>query len=62
MGGGGAFGLIVNESFSHGTTGRCSTFGNEPLVPDLGGTFEVMNFEVYGFKSLAESYQGTYLI
>lgn len=62
MGGGGAFGLIVNESFSRGTTGRCSTFGNEPLVPDLGGTFEVMNFEVYGFKSLAESYRGTYLI
>lgn len=58
MGGGGSFGLIINDNFSCGTSGRCSTFGNEPLVPGLGGTFDVINFEVYGFVSLAEVYLG----
>jgi hypothetical protein len=59
MGGGGAFGLIIDDNFSRGTTGRCNTFGNEPLVPELGGTFDIVNFEVYGFASLAEVYLGS---
>jgi hypothetical protein len=50
MGGGGAFGLLIQDNFSHGTTGRCSTFGNPPLVPR--GIFEIVDFEVYGFTSL----------
>mmetsp|Transcript_45984 Transcript_45984/g.68441 ORF Transcript_45984/g.68441 Transcript_45984/m.68441 type:complete len:512 (-) Transcript_45984:254-1789(-) len=54
MGGGGCFGLIVDTNFSRGSTGRCSTFNNPPLVPTIGGTFELVNFEVYGFMSMAE--------
>jgi hypothetical protein len=52
MGGGGAFGLIIEDNFSRGTTGRCSTFGNPPLVPTPRGIFEIVDFEVYGFTSL----------
>jgi hypothetical protein len=55
MGGGGAFGLIVQEHFSRGSTGRCGTFGNPSLIPgDSGGTFDVISFEIYGFSSMAE--------
>jgi len=61
MGGGGAFGLIVEENFSKGSTGRCGTFGNPALIPNRtnnnnGGTFEVLNFEVYGFSSMLEAF------
>jgi hypothetical protein len=53
MGGGGAFGLIIQDNFSRGSTCRCSTFGNPPLVPR--GIFDIVNFEVYGFTSLGRT-------
>lgn len=61
MGGGGAFGLIVEENFSKGSTGRCSTFDNPALIPasmrrKAGGTFDVLNMEVYGFSSMVEAF------
>lgn len=56
MGGGGSFGLIIDDNFSCGSSGSCGTFGNPPLVPEPGGTFEIVNFEVYGFASMAEKY------
>lgn len=63
MGGGGAFGLIVEENFSCGSTGRCSTFDNPALIPSgsssnrqNGGTFEVLNMEIYGFSSMVQAF------
>lgn len=46
MGGGGSFGLIVEEGFWRGQTGPCKTYSNPSLVP--GGFFEIAAFEVYG--------------
>lgn len=46
MGGGGAFGLLLQDGFSKGSTGSCVTFGNPPLGDAV---FDVLNFEVYGF-------------
>ena len=54
MGGVGDFGLIVQDDFFRGTTGRCGTFDNPPLVP--GGTFEIESFEVYGLVPLIQSF------
>jgi hypothetical protein len=49
MGGGGAFGLIVEEDFNRGVTSSCYTFGNPCLIPDHhDGRFEIESFEVYG--------------
>lgn len=59
MGGGeDSFGLVVNNNFTKGATGRCSTFDNPALIPDstTGGTFGIVSFEVYGFSSMAESW------
>ncbi|KAI2510152.1 hypothetical protein MHU86_4184 [Fragilaria crotonensis] len=59
MGGGGSFGLIVQENFSRGSTGQCSTFGNPALIPSyasVGGTFDVVDFEIYGFSSMVEAF------
>jgi hypothetical protein len=59
MGGGGSFGLIVQDNFSRGSTGRCSTFGNPALIPsytNVGGTFDVLDFEIYGFSSMVEAF------
>lgn len=53
MGGEGAFGLMLQDNFSRGSTGYCSTFGNPPLVP--GGHFDVISFEVYGFASFGST-------
>mmetsp|Transcript_11508 Transcript_11508/g.14263 ORF Transcript_11508/g.14263 Transcript_11508/m.14263 type:complete len:329 (-) Transcript_11508:258-1244(-) len=50
MGGGGDFGLIVQDNFSHGSSGSCETFGNPPLVD--GGLFKVLKMEVYTFLSI----------
>lgn len=62
MGGGGTFGLIVQDNFSTGATGRCSTFDNPPLVPasfssptknnrENDKRFQIVDFEVYGFET-----------
>lgn len=49
MGGGGAFGLYVEDDFSRGSTGQSETFSNDPLSshPD----FEVVNLECWGFTT-----------
>uniref|UniRef100_A0A7S3V429 TLDc domain-containing protein n=1 Tax=Chaetoceros debilis TaxID=122233 RepID=A0A7S3V429_9STRA len=56
MGGGGAFGFYVQEDFTVGSSGSCFTFRNPPLTKTDGGQFKIVDFEVYGFSSLAESY------
>ena len=50
-GGGGAFGLCVEDAFARGSTGACATYGNGPLC--AAGTFEVLNFECFGFTAAA---------
>lgn len=53
MGGGaGDFGLVIDDSFLRGSTGHCATFNNPPLVPGVDGTFDVLEFEVYGLMPL----------
>ena len=46
MGGEGDFGLIVQDKFAIGETGRSMTYRNPPLVS--GGHFEIAALEVYG--------------
>ena len=46
-GGGGDFGLCIERDFQRGSTGRCDTFGNDPLCPDEN--FEVVDVECFGF-------------
>lgn len=46
-GGSDSFGLCVEDSFRYGSTGYCSTFGNDPLCSDE--EFDVLDVEVYGF-------------
>lgn len=55
MGGHGDFGLVLNENFYRGQTGRCRTYNNPPLTPDLAGQFEVESFEVYGLAPLFQA-------
>lgn len=43
------FGLCLEDGFARGTTSRCEAFGNEPLVPDKGGIFDILDVEVWGF-------------
>lgn len=43
----GDFGLCIEDDFRRGTTGHCSTFGNEPLCEE--GYFDVVDLEVWGF-------------
>mmetsp|Transcript_3615 Transcript_3615/g.5483 ORF Transcript_3615/g.5483 Transcript_3615/m.5483 type:complete len:373 (+) Transcript_3615:22-1140(+) len=50
MGGGGSFGLLVQDNFIIGSSGRCSTFGNPPLTSE-GDGFDVLEMEVYGLKT-----------
>merc|ERR1711957_797627 len=52
MGSGGCgtnFGLVIEDGFSCGRTGKCDTFDNDPLID--GEQFEVLKFEVYGFNN-----------
>lgn len=52
MGGGGkdgAFGLCIQDDFRIGSTGRCETFGNEPLLSSGGESFDILDVEVWGF-------------
>ena len=54
MGGGGAFGFIVQDNFMRGSSGACKTFNNPPLTSNHGGSFEIVDFEVYGFISMSQ--------
>ena len=47
MGGGGSFGLVVEDNFTCGSSGVCDTFANKPLAKS--DTFDILSFEVYGF-------------
>jgi len=51
FGGGGKeaeFGLCIQDDFRKGSTGRCATFGNEPLCEDT--QFDILNLEFWGFS------------
>lgn len=47
-GGGGSFGLCLESDFQRGSSGRCTTFDNEPLCLS-GDNFKIQNVECYGF-------------
>ncbi|KAI2510153.1 hypothetical protein MHU86_4185 [Fragilaria crotonensis] len=48
-GGGGSFGLFLQDDFTKGSSGACDTFGNAgPLTSSP--CFDILNFEVYGFS------------
>lgn len=55
LGGGGNFGLIIDNNFLQGSTGPCATFENPSLVPAFGGSFDIVEFEVYGIVPLMET-------
>ena len=48
FGGGGQFGVWLDEAFEYGSSGRCDTFGNDVLssTPD----FKVRRLEIWGFE------------
>ena len=46
-GGGGSFGLYLEDDFSRGTTGSCETFQNAPLCSQED--FDVSTMELWGF-------------
>ena len=52
-GGGGEWGLFVDEDFSRGSSGRSETFGNAPLCDP--SDFEILNFECWGFTTATHS-------
>jgi hypothetical protein len=53
MGGGeGDFGLVIEDGFFRGTSGHCATFNNPPLIPGIDGSFEILDFEIYGLIPL----------
>lgn len=54
MGGGGSFGWFVQRDFTVGSTGRCETFHNPPLVKGDIHSFEISDLEVYVFTSMSE--------
>ena len=54
MGGGGEFGFFLQRDFTIGTTGRCYTFRNPPLIKSNNGCFDILDLEVYGFSSMLE--------
>jgi hypothetical protein len=50
-GGGGSFGIFLQDDFTRGTSGPCETYGNiQPL--SNSECFDVLNFEVYGFDRI----------
>jgi hypothetical protein len=53
MGGGGSFGFFVQDNFTRGSSGACETFSNPPLVKSSGGSFDVVDVEVYVFTSMS---------
>jgi hypothetical protein len=54
LGGGGNFGLILQDNFMRGSSGRCATFENSCLVPGMGN-FDLIEFEVYGIVPLIQT-------
>lgn len=48
-GGGGSFGLLLEDDFASGCTGPCETFGNEPLCSE--SMFQVATLELWGFAT-----------
>jgi len=54
------FGFYIQDNFTRGFIGNCSTFDNPQLIPrhstDGESSFEITNFEVYGFSSLADTF------
>ena len=55
LGGGGNFGLVIEDNFLKGSTGPCDTFDNPSLVPGFDGTFDILEFEVYGIVPLMQT-------
>ena len=53
FGGGGQFGIWLDEAFEFGSSGRCETFGNEPLAST--SDFKVSRVELWGFEAFARS-------
>ena len=49
MGGGGEWGLFIDDHFARGATGRCNTYGNKNLCQDTD--FDIVNLEVWGFTT-----------
>lgn len=48
-GGGGSFGLFVDEDFSRGSSGPSETYGNPQLATT--SEFDIVNFECWGFTT-----------
>jgi len=57
FGGGGQFGLWLDESFEFGSTGRSETYENEPLGE--ARDFRVLRVECWGFTGLSTSPKAT---
>ena len=53
FGGGGQFAIWLDEAFEYGSSGRCETFGNEPL--GASADFKVSRVEMWGFEYSARS-------
>jgi len=49
LGGGGGFGLVIENNMLHGQTNKCATFGNPPLSKEHenGTSFEIVNLEMW---------------
>ena len=47
MGGGGHFGLWLDEAFEYGSSGRCETYDNQPLASEGAESFRVIRVEVW---------------
>ena len=48
-GGGGSFGLCIEQDFQKGSTDKCATFDNEPLCSEP--SFDIVDVECYGFMT-----------
>lgn len=55
LGGGGNFGLVIQDNFTKGSTGPCATFDNPSLVPGIDRSFDIVEFEVYGIVPLMDT-------
>lgn len=63
-GDGGGFGFLLSEDLRSGSTGRCETFQNPPLIQTAelsggvgrrGAVFDVLSVEVWGFRAAKAS-------